>query len=498
MTTPNQSAPDYGLTWDGLSYEIGGGLYNYGQGLDDPTIKWLIYGPKATLENIWELMEFHLSKMPLDVLKIWEPFIPGKFLDPDFVDVPTAVATIIEFFSFLPKLLSVDEWLAWLEEVFGPFFTDTVKFVEDALKWLEETFAPLVEFVDQIAADIAKAIEDVAAALEEVWTSVDELFGITDTLQTLYDQLVRLVDEATRLSQEAFGKATEAITDAANAMSEALAASGAAEAAAAAAEAARKFAGDGFDALMQGFHGWQGSGYSPAQLRDMGLDLGTALGVLNTVALRVTALEQQVQQILEDFASYVNNLTSLPAALWTQYYQGSGSGTLGVNNGYAQFNPKFDTLNKTATAINKTVTDSDFQRVSIVVSKTLADLAASANFIFARTDPTTANGDRVFARLYDTTAQIGFVKNGATTILGTVANVMKNGSTYTLQAGVGNAANTFQLFENTRPLFANGGVVDTAGTSSMGPAYRGTGFGTFAPNATARPGVVASFAAQGA
>ena len=498
MTTPNQPAPDYGLQWVDLTYEVGGGAYNYGQDLNDDVIKWLIYGPKATLENIWELMEFHLSKMPLEVLQIWEPFIPGKFLDPDFVDVPTSVATIIEFFSLIPKLLSVDVWLAWLEEVFGPFFTDTVQFIEDALKWLEETFAPLVDLVDQLAADLAKAIEDVMAELEVIWADVDELFGITDTLQVLYDELKPLVDEATRLSQEAFAKATEAITEAANAMSEALAASGAAQAAHDAADAARKFAGDGFDALMQGFHGWTGTGYTPAQLRNMGTDLGTAIGVLNTVALRVTALEQQIEQILEDFAKYVNNAASLPSTLWTQFYTGNGSGTLGITNGYAQFLPQWDTLNKTAVAFNKTPTNSDFQRVSIVVSKPIADVAASANFIFARVDPTSANGDRVFARLYDTTMQIGFVKGGATTILGTVTNTLKNGSTYTLQAGVGNTANKFQLFENSRPLFPNDGVTDTAGLSSLGPAYRGTGFGTFAPNATARPGIVASFAASGA
>ena len=50
MTAPNQPRPDYGLIWEDLSYEVGGGLYNFGQEMTVDIAALLIHGPRATLE----------------------------------------------------------------------------------------------------------------------------------------------------------------------------------------------------------------------------------------------------------------------------------------------------------------------------------------------------------------------------------------------------------------------------------------------------------------
>lgn len=431
MTTPNQPAPDYGLQWADLSYEIGGGLYNYGQEMTQDIAKWLIYGPKATLENIWELMEHNLLKQDLEVLQIWEPFIPGKFIDPDFKDVPTAVNTILEFFAGLGKLLSVEEWTRWLEEVFGPFFTDTIKFIEDALAWLADVFEPFFDFVNTF-------IDDALAWLEEVFKPLEELVYIIEDL----------------------------------------------------AEAAWDFTQDVVDALMQGFHGWfDKTGFKASDLQQMGVAIGAGLGELNHVAMRVLKLEGLVAKILENFSTYTQSL-SLDPTKWNQWYTGSGGGTLGILNGYAQFIPQADTVNRVATAINKVASDSDAQTVQAVISKPFTDTAQSANLLIARADPTKVNGDQVFAKLTDSQVSIGFVKDGATTVLGTVNNQLRNGSTYTLETGVDGAANTFRVLENSREVLK---VTDALNQSSVGEAFRSTGFGTVAPNSTARPGIVAAF-----
>jgi hypothetical protein len=440
VTTPNQQKPDYGLQWIDLSYEIGGGAYNYGQELDSDVVKWLIYGPMATLENLWEFLEHNLLKQPLEVLQTWEPFIPFKFLDPDFSDVPTAVATILEFFAGIKKLLSVEQWEQWLQDVFGPFYDSTVAFIEDTVQWLEDVFTPFYDLT-------VKFIEDMLLWLEEVFKPLEALIPIIEALAT----------DAWELSTGIL------------------------------------------DNLMRGFHGWskEVGGFVAEDLQQLGVAIGTGLGELNHVAMRVAKLEAEIVgeavEALENFATYGENALGLAGDLWEQVYTGVGGGTLGTQQGYAVFQTAVDTVDKVAVAVAKEVMQTDFQKVSAVISKPITDAAASANTILARVDNTVSTApDHVFAKMTDAVATIGFVKNGVTTVLGTVNNLLKNGSTYTLEAGVGDAVNTFRLVENSKEILK---VTDASGLAPAGANNRRAGFGAIAPNQKARPGVVAAFAA---
>jgi hypothetical protein len=212
--------------------------------------------------------------------------------------------------------------------------------------------------------------------------------------------------------------------------------------------------------------------------------------------MRVTKLEGEIVAALENFATYAQNALSLGTDLWDQIYSGVGGGTLGTQLGYAVFQTAADTVNKVALAVNKEILGTDFQKVSAVISKPLTDAAQAVNTLLARVDPTKPNPDNVFAKLTDTKVEIGFVKNGAVTILGAVNNLLKNGSTYTLEAGVGSAANTFRVIENSKELLkVTDPLAGTATGSSVGTAFRRAGFGTIAPNQRARPGIVAAFSA---
>jgi hypothetical protein len=427
------------LQWENLSYEIGGGLYNYGQEITTDIAALLIHGPKATLENVWELMEENLLKMPLEVLRSFQPFILGSLIGTDFPDIATSVETIMKWIPTIPKLLGVDEWLKWLEDVFGPFYESTIKFIEDALKWLEDIFGPFYD-------EIVKFVEDALKWLAEV-----------------FEPLVELVDEILVIAEDAAKLAQEII-----------------------------------DALMQGFNaiGAGVTGFVAADLKQLAVAIGAGLGELNHVAMRVTKLEGEIVAALENFATYAQNALSLGTDLWNQIYSGAGGGTLGTQLGYAVFQTAADTVNKVALAVNKEVLGTDFQKVSAVISKPLTDAAQSANTLLARVDPLGVNPDNVFAKLTDTQVEIGFVKNGAVTVLGTVNNLLKNGSTYTLEAGVGAAANTFRVVENSKELLkVTDPLAGTATGSSLGAAFRNAGFGTIAPNQRARPGIVAAFSA---
>jgi hypothetical protein len=439
VTTPNQPAPDYGLQWENLSYEIGGGIYNYGQEITTDIAALLIHGPRATLENVWELMEENLLKMPLEVLRFFQPFIPGTLIGTDFPDIAKSVETIMAWIPTMPKLLSIDEWLKWLEDVFGPFYESTIKFIEDALNWLEEIFGPFYD-------EIVKFVEDALKWLAEV-----------------FEPLVELVDEILVI-----------------------------------AEAAAKLAQEIIDALMQGFNAFGAgvTGFVAADLKQLATAIGAGLGELNHVAMRVTKLEGEIVNALENFATYGQNALSLGADKWNQIYSGAGGGTLGTQLGYAVFQTTADTVNKVALAINKEVLEADFQKVSAVISKPLTDAAESANTLLARVDPLGLNPDNVYAKLTDTKVEIGFVKNGAVTVLGTVNNLLKNGSTYSLEAGVGAAENTFRVVEGSKEILkVTDAAAGTALGSSIGAAFRSAGFGTIAPSQKARPGIVAAFSA---
>lgn len=108
MTTPNQ-APPTAFELVGLgAFQIGGtgggsGQGGYGQGLTTDAVNQVIAGPATALANpagvstfsdVITMVENYLKTMPLQTLQLFQYFLPGT-TTADFVDVPTAVTTII-------------------------------------------------------------------------------------------------------------------------------------------------------------------------------------------------------------------------------------------------------------------------------------------------------------------------------------------------------------------------------------------------------------------
>ena len=202
--------------------------------------------------------------------------------------------------------------------------------------------------------------------------------------------------------------------------------------------------------------------------------------------MRLAKLEQSNSQVLEEFKTYPNSVPSL-GLKWDQWYTGSGGGTLGSVNGYAVPTLALDTANKGMFAAWKNPMPSDFLKVSATISTPQELFGQSENFIYARWNPEVA-GDYVFAGFTWRRARIGFVKAGQVTQLGSVTHDFRNGSIYTLDV---TEERTFRIWENNSLVLT---VIDAGGQSSFGDFFRHTGFGMFAPNGVARPGVVGSFA----
>lgn len=240
------------------------------------------------------------------------------------------------------------------------------------------------------------------------------------------------------------------------------------------------------DALVQGFHGWfDQRDFTTDNLSEFSNTVGQALGNIGTLGLRVAKLEgTSTAVIFEDFETYDYNPDDL-GAQWLQYYsENTGRGYLGIVGKYATFSLALTTKNRSAYAIHKTVPSTHLHKVSLTVSVPQVMAGQSANFIVARANPV-AYGDHVYARMEKTSIEVGYVKAGVATPLAARDWTFRNGSVYTLDC---TQERVFRLLENDSEILT---ATDSAAASFLG---KSVGFGTFAPNSLARPGVVGSFA----
>ena len=371
MTTPNQQKPQYGTQWDAFAYEVGGGEYNFGQLVTEELAVQLIHGPRATPDNVWTLIEDKLLQLPLETLRMFQPFIEGSSMETDFPDIPLSVDTIMRWLPTNPTVVSL----------------------EQAQKWLEDTFKPLSDKVQEV-----------------------------------------------------------------------------------------------IDAIIRGFHAWFDQiGFDTGDVQQFSNTVGSALGTLGTLGLRLQRLENANNaKILEDFSTYPQNVSSLGSA-WSQSYVGSGGGTLGAVNKFAVVSLALDTSNRLMYARHNTGVGSDLQRVAATISTPASLFGDSANLLIARANA--AMSDFVYTKLTAGRIEVGFVRNGAVTVLGTKERQFVNGSVYTLDCS---EPSRFRVFENKAEVFS---VIDSGAGSAIGAGNQFVGFGALCPNGVARPGVLGSFAA---
>lgn len=132
MTAPHQPAPDgaYVIGGDNGS----GSGYNYGQDMTEAVARSL-YMPVVSFVNQIGALAQNLLKMPLDVLKTFQQFIPGA-TNADFIDVPTAVDKIIDWFTGLGKLVTegaMNALKAIIDQILAIFNGIIVDPIDDAI-----------------------------------------------------------------------------------------------------------------------------------------------------------------------------------------------------------------------------------------------------------------------------------------------------------------------------------------------------------------------------
>ncbi|MDP7733632.1 hypothetical protein [Mycobacterium paragordonae] len=215
MTTPGQSLPPTLETLLGIgAFQIGGGSTNFGQGINEAFVRNLIAGAGTAIwtgiENVGQIIDniaAWLATLPLEALKMFQHFIPGSVPD-QFIDIATAVQTIVSALSVQKLLLSLDVFEDFILNTFNLLGTivsqiisiikgDPVTPITEDVQFVKTWFANFravfegIDWSDPFL-DPANAITWLQNEIIQPLLDVFGLGGITELGSYLYDTLTEL------------------------------------------------------------------------------------------------------------------------------------------------------------------------------------------------------------------------------------------------------------------------------------------------------------------
>lgn len=174
MTAPHQPAPDGAYVVGGNN--ANGTGFNFGQDMTESIAKTL-YMPVVSFIDQLGALAANLLKMPLEVLKQFMPAIPGA-TDGMFKDVPTAVQTIINWFTGLGKLLLVGDFMGFLRQVTGGASDDLGELIQEFINMLNPLnsipyiMSVLNQILDIISGAFTTPINGALQMLKDWWVGI--------------------------------------------------------------------------------------------------------------------------------------------------------------------------------------------------------------------------------------------------------------------------------------------------------------------------------------
>ena len=174
MTAPHQPAPDGAYVVGGNN--ANGTGFNFGQDMTESIAKTL-YMPVVSFIDQLGALAANLLKMPLEVLKQFMPAIPGA-TDGMFKDVPTAVQTIINWFTGLGRLLLVGDFMGFLRQVTGGASDDLGELIQEFINMLNPLnsipyiMSVLNQILDIISGAFTAPINGALAMLQDWWNAL--------------------------------------------------------------------------------------------------------------------------------------------------------------------------------------------------------------------------------------------------------------------------------------------------------------------------------------
>ncbi|QDP44617.1 minor tail protein [Mycobacterium phage NothingSpecial] len=212
------------------AFQIGGGLFDFGQGYTEQVIRDMVRVPMPTGgTNAIQILFEQLSKLPLEALQYFKQLIPGT-VDDDFIDVATSVATIMANLTNLPRALLQGEFTAWLGTTFNVVSTEVRQILEilgglivtpinSAVQAVKDWFAALTGRVSVIGTDgtihapinqipaLQNFVDAATNALSGASQIGEEIFGAgigaaKATMENLFSMLTKTVRDVQALQSE--------------------------------------------------------------------------------------------------------------------------------------------------------------------------------------------------------------------------------------------------------------------------------------------------------
>ncbi|ATN88464.1 minor tail protein [Mycobacterium phage Dalmatian] len=194
------------------AFQIGGGDFDFGQGYTENLIKDLFEVPLPTSGQAIEVLTQQLKRLPLDALKTFKEMIPGT-IDDDFIDVTTAVATIIANLASLPKALLSGDFDEWVQNTYQVVSTEVKQILEILggliVTPINEAVQAVKDWYHQQQNDIQTALQNGAQQLR------DQLTGIVNSTPSDVDNwLLGLLTGESIIPKENVSGFNEALNDA--------------------------------------------------------------------------------------------------------------------------------------------------------------------------------------------------------------------------------------------------------------------------------------------
>ncbi|AOQ28149.1 minor tail protein [Mycobacterium phage DudeLittle] len=194
------------------AFQIGGGDFDFGQGYTENLIKDLFEVPLPTSGQAIEVLTQQLKRLPLDALKTFKEMIPGT-IDDDFIDVTTAVATIIANLASLPKALLSGDFDEWVANTYQVVSTEVKQILEILggliVTPINEAVQAVKDWYHQQQNDIQTALQNGAQQLR------DQLTGIVNSTPSDVDNwLLGLLTGESIIPKENISGFNEALNDA--------------------------------------------------------------------------------------------------------------------------------------------------------------------------------------------------------------------------------------------------------------------------------------------
>lgn len=186
MTTPNQPIPQTLETLLGFgAFQLGGGVFRYGQTLTEDITRSLIAGAGTaltgaftTIEEFIQHLGAYLLTLPLEALQWMRQFIPGSVLS-DFDTITGAVDTIIAALHLDNVAMQLEDFLNWVSSTYNILETEVHQVIDafsgavivpitsrvaGFLDWLDA----LTHFRSETAGTIATLLADFAGLISGV------------------------------------------------------------------------------------------------------------------------------------------------------------------------------------------------------------------------------------------------------------------------------------------------------------------------------------------